>query len=800
MKKNYVFYAVLVILFLKDCSACFQKDQENSNIVTTGSTFYEECCCEEPGYTVKNLQWRDPHDRVIVGPGTDSKVFTEEQTNCLSLHIPVSTKNLAGQYRCVTKFENKQYKEVYNLDVYDPVYFYETRNNQNLVLNNNSQITCKAKGASTPLMRWYKGKDGQTEIFNDTAKYEITHEGLLIKNVNSEDEGTYKCSASVLSTGEEVEIYIEAKVMTPPLITQMVASPEAKLASGETLMIQCLAEGWPEPKREFKKVGDSNPAGNKTVNWIQSNDTIRFKNIKPEDAGTYECTAFNDAGISKKQLNIVVLTRPEIIGFSNKSAVEGAMLPIICNATGLPPPKVTITYEGRSLDEERYTDYEEEIINFSTLHVNRSSEGIYICNATNIVDTTTELMYLAVLHQPYFDNTYELVWAWNGETVNISCEQESNPPANFSWNYIKDDYATVKSQALVNIIPDYETELEHSFTFSNEFAPFGKHECWAKNEYGEANKVYYIRKGFTPSIVENASSIDETATSASFHIEPPTNYDGPNVIGFIAEYDQADNYDITNIHPNRTWATGIPFKLDKLRPNTTYYIKFAAINRVGTGEWSGLMSFNTMDKSAPEPPIWQVDALELSSSKVLKWKAPENNGEPIDFYVLRYCPMDEELDESLCKEHKLKETTELEVPDLQYNTTYYLELIAHNARGNSAPANMSLTVPGEILSAPSSLLSAGAVIGISIVVVLVCLVLLDVLLYLWKKQGIIASCCCKKSKKRKPNPLNARDKKGLLKDNGKSGTDDTLKRPDNGHKEYEYNKTTGIITGKHSSV
>lgn len=44
------------------------------------------------------------------------------------------------------------------------------------------------------------------------------------------------------------------------------------------------------------------------------------------------------------------------------------------------------------------------------------------------------------------------------------------------------------------------------------------------------------------------------------------------------------------------------------------------------------------------------------------------------------------------------------------------------------------------------------------------------------------------------------DKKGLLKDNGESGTDDTLKRPNNGHKEYEYNKTTGIITGKHSSV
>lgn len=53
--------------------------------------------------------------------------------------------------------------------------------------------------------------------------------------------------------------------------------------------------------------------------------------------------------------------------------------------------------------------------------------------------------------------------------------------------------------------------------------------------------------------------------------------------------------------------------------------------------------------------------------------------------------MEEEIDESLCTEYQL-EATELEVRDLQYNMTYYFELIAHNAEGNSTPANMSLTI------------------------------------------------------------------------------------------------------------
>lgn len=39
--------------------------------------------------------------------------------------------------------------------------------------------------------------------------------------------------------------------------------------------------------------------------------------------------------------------------------------------------------------------------------------------------------------------------------------------------------------------------------------------------------------------------------------------------------------------------------------------------------------------------------------------------------------------------------------------------------------------------------------------------------------------------------------KGLLKDTEPS---ELQKRASNGHREYEYNKTTGAITGKHSAV
>ncbi|CAH0686269.1 unnamed protein product [Spodoptera exigua] len=802
MMERFVLYSVFVLLYTNGSTACLldRMDFVNNRSITTGSSFYEECCCDDSS-TSKELTWLDPYKRIIAGPGTDSNLYTEEQSGCLSLHIPSASKTMSGAYKCISSHEGKQQIQTHYLDVYDPLYFYGTAMEQYLVFSNNSLITCQANGATPPFIRWYRGKEGDNEIFNNTEKYQIMPEGLIVKNVSNDDEGIYKCSASVLSTGEEVELDIQAKVMTPPVITQLYGSPDSVVANGESLMIQCSTEGLPEPEVALKKIPEPSPGENKTVPWdVHSKGIIRFKSITPEDAGTYECTAKNFVGESKQQITITVLIRPEIIGFTNRSAIEGSVIPMFCNVTGVPLPRVLITFEGKSLDEERETDYDEIVENFSLLKVNRSSEGIYICNATNDMDTTTELMYLTVLHQPYFGKTYEPLWAWNGETVNISCAHDSNPPANFTWSFVPGNFSTIERQEHDNIVLDYETALEHSLPFSEQFAPFGRHECRARNEYGEAVKIFHIRKGAVPSVVENATTLEEAATSATFYIETPTNYEGPDVIGFIAEYDEIDNYEITNIHPNRTWAAGIPFKLEKLRSNTTYYIRFAAINRVGTGEWSEQLAFETMDKSAPEPPIWQVDPVEISSNKVLKWKAPENNGEPIDYYALRYCPVDEEIVESLCIEHRLEGKTELLVNELQHNTTYHLELIAHNAEGNSTPANITLTIPDELAYASVSALTAGALIGLSIAVVIICLVLLDVLLYFWKKQGIIASCCCKKNKKKKPNPLNSRDKKGLLKDNGESGTDDTLRRSNNGHKEYEYNKTTGIITGKHSSV
>lgn len=49
------------------------------------------------------------------------------------------------------------------------------------------------------------------------------------------------------------------------------------------------------------------------------------------------------------------------------------------------------------------------------------------------VESVQNQMYVTVLHRPYFDMLEENVWGWEGKTINLNCDQDSNPRANVTW-------------------------------------------------------------------------------------------------------------------------------------------------------------------------------------------------------------------------------------------------------------------------------------------------------------------------------------------------------------------------------
>lgn len=51
-------------------------------------------------------------------------------------------------------------------------------------------------------------------------------------------------------------------------------------------------------------------------------------------------------------------------------------------------------------------------------------------------DNDTKEMNYTVFYPPHFEEPEELIWGWNGKTINMNCDYESNPPANRTWRYV----------------------------------------------------------------------------------------------------------------------------------------------------------------------------------------------------------------------------------------------------------------------------------------------------------------------------------------------------------------------------
>ncbi|CAH2090463.1 unnamed protein product [Euphydryas editha] len=221
--------------------------------------------------------------------------------------------------------------------------------------------------------------------------------------------------------------------------------------------------------------------------------------------------------------------------------------------------------------------------------------------------------------------------------------------------------------------------------------------------------------------------------------------------------------------------------------------------------------------SPPEQPKWReaISSESLIHGKYadryeLQWKVPAHNGEPIDMYEVSYCPVLKVSGEwrvsaeSDCVTEELKsyEAINYEVRGLHPDTRYRMHVRAHNVLGYSLPAQLYVqTALGVERSgfAPPQLLSSGAIIGLALAGVLICLIVVDLLLLCFRRQGVIATICGKRVKKHSDDEAKlGRDEKEPLKETG----DDALKR--NSSVEFDgrrvYATSGGTIIGKNSAV
>ncbi|KAG8591179.1 hypothetical protein GDO81_000076 [Engystomops pustulosus] len=203
---------------------------------------------------------------------------------------------------------------------------------QTVRLGRTIKLLCPVEGDPPPLTMWMK--DGRS-IHSGWTRFRAYVQGLKIKEVESEDAGSYICKATngfgSVNVNYTLIVIDDASAGKPnqppnghspdleefsnkqwvrPRFTQPAKMRKRVIARpvGSSVRLKCIASGNPRPEitwlKDNKPLTTQEIGENKKKKW-----TLNLKSLKPEDSGKYTCQVFNRVGQINATYKVEVIQR-----------------------------------------------------------------------------------------------------------------------------------------------------------------------------------------------------------------------------------------------------------------------------------------------------------------------------------------------------------------------------------------------------------------------------------------------------------------------------------------------------------
>ncbi|XP_032939431.1 LOW QUALITY PROTEIN: neural cell adhesion molecule L1 [Catharus ustulatus] len=136
----------------------------------------------------------------------------------------------------------------------------------------------------------------------------------------------------------------------PRLVVPRDPHPTHVALRGETLVLECIAEGLPTPWISWRRLNGPLPPGRAVLDNF--NKTLRLRAVTEADDGEYECTAENGQGSARRSHGVTVEAAPYWVR-RPRSAVfgPGETARLDCEVGGKPRPRISWSLNGIPLDE-----------------------------------------------------------------------------------------------------------------------------------------------------------------------------------------------------------------------------------------------------------------------------------------------------------------------------------------------------------------------------------------------------------------------------------------------------------------
>eukprot|EP00079_Xenopus_tropicalis_P025690 XP_012819117.1 PREDICTED: immunoglobulin superfamily member 10 [Xenopus tropicalis] len=316
-----------------------------------------------------------------------------------------------------------------------------------VLANSDAFIPCEASGNPSPTILWTKVSSGtfvsKTRRVN---KMEVFMNGTLsIPSVGIQDGGQYLCVANNQLGSDRLLVTLSV-ITYPPRILQG-RSREITVHSGNSVNVNCQAEGSPFPTITWTLKNETIPFGTSTSNrkiFVQPDGTLIIKDVTVYDRGIYRCLATNLAGEDTFTVRIQVIAAPPVIVEEKRQTVlagPGENLKIPCTAKGNPQPTVHwVAFDGTKIKPLQYVNAKLFLFSNGTLYIRNvasTDRGNYECIATSSTGSERRVVNLIVEQSDTFpkitDASPKATEMNFGDKLMLNCTATGEPKPRIIW-------------------------------------------------------------------------------------------------------------------------------------------------------------------------------------------------------------------------------------------------------------------------------------------------------------------------------------------------------------------------------
>uniref|UniRef100_A0A2K5ZDX1 Vascular cell adhesion protein 1 n=1 Tax=Mandrillus leucophaeus TaxID=9568 RepID=A0A2K5ZDX1_MANLE len=243
-------------------------------------------------------------------------------------------------------------------------------------------MTCSSEGLPPPEIFWSKKLD------NGNLQHLSGNATLTLIAMRMEDSGIYVCEGVNLIGKNRKEV--ELIVQVAPRDTTVLVSPSSILEEGSSVTMTCLSHGLPAPKILW-----SRQLPNGELQPVSENATLTLISTKMEDSGVYVCEGINQAGRSRKEVELIIQAIPKDIkltAFPSESVKEGDTVIISCTCGNVPETWIILKKKAQTGDtvlksiDGAYTIQKAQL----------KDAGVYECESKNKVGSQLRSLTLDV--------------------------------------------------------------------------------------------------------------------------------------------------------------------------------------------------------------------------------------------------------------------------------------------------------------------------------------------------------------------------------------------------------------------